>query len=264
MRTEQPLKLLKSPLILVLAQVRFAPVLQIKEYIPAIQEELRKQKYSDYQAEQIQQVTFTGAEVKTEQTNRWVFASRDRRDAVIIAPDFVVYETSNYDVFETFLAKLKPVLALIQDKINPDFAGQVGLRYVDLIRPDHGKPASEYVCESLRGLSKEQLKASSVLQQFIVEAQTPHGELTVRSFDSLAENAIPPDLASAPVELALTVDAKEVCRVLDIDHINREKTDFAPSLLVNRLWNLHGPSEEAFLAATTPEAIEFWKSREDV
>lgn len=264
MRKRQPLKLEKSPLVLVLAQVRFSPVLLIKEYIPAIQEELRRQRYSDYRAEQIQQVMFTGAEVKAEQANRWVFASRDRRDAVIIAPDFVVYETSSYDVFETFLERFEPVLALLRDKVSPDFAGQVGLRYVDLIRPAQGRAASEYLCESLRGLSKERLKAISVLQQFIVQAKTPHGELTVRSFETSAESMLPPDLASAHVELVLTLDANETCRILDIDHISRAKTDFDPPVLVDRLWNLHGPSEDAFLAATTPEAIEFWKSKEDL
>lgn len=260
MRKKPALKLHKSPLILVLAQVRFAPVLLIKEYIPAIQDELRRQKYSDYRAEQIQQVRFTGAEVKAEQTNRWVFASRDRREAVIIAPDFVVCETSNYDVFETFLDKFQPVLALLRETISPDFAGQVGLRYVDLIRPSQGKAASDYLCESLRGLSKDRLKATSALQQFIVQAQTGHGELTIRSFDSSGESILPPDLASAHIELSLNVDTNELCRILDIDHISRVQSDFDPSMLVDRLWDLHGPSEDAFLAATTSEAIESWKA----
>jgi len=35
-------KLKKSPLAMVLAQVKFAPVLQIQKYIPELQEELRK------------------------------------------------------------------------------------------------------------------------------------------------------------------------------------------------------------------------------
>ncbi len=264
MHRRQPLKLYRSPLIIVLAQVRFSPVLLIKNYIPAIQEELRKQKYSGYRAEQIQQVTLTGAEVKAEQTNRWVFTSRDRREAVVIAPDFVVYENSNYDVFETFLERFEPVLALLREKISLDFAGQVGLRYVDLIRPAQGKSASEYLCESLRGLSKEALKATSTRQQFIIQAQTVHGELTIRSFETSGESMLPPDLASAHIDLGLTFDTDVLCRILDIDHISRTETDFDPSVLVKRLWDLHGPSEDAFLAATTPEAIEFWKSMEDV
>lgn len=264
MRRRQALKLQRSPLILVLAQVRFAPVLLLKDFIPVIQEELRRQKFSDYRAEQIQQVMLAGAEVKTEQVNRWVFASRDRREAVIIAPDFLVYETSNYDVFETFLARLEPVLALLREKISPDFASQVGLRYVDLIRPAGGKPASDFLCASLRGLSPEKLNATSALQQFIIQAQTPHGELTVRSFESSGEGTLPPDLASAHIELSLNFDTNEQCRILDIDHINRGRADFDPSMLSKRLWDLHGPSEDAFLAATTPEAIDFWKDKENV
>ncbi|MBM4090963.1 MAG: TIGR04255 family protein [Planctomycetes bacterium] len=263
MRKRKPLKLHKSPLVLMLAQVRFSPVLLIKDYIPAIQEELRKRKYSDYRAEQIQQVMFTGSDVKAEQVNRWVFASRDRREAVILAPDFVVYETSAYDVFETFLDKFVPVLGLLREKVSLDFASHVGLRYVDLIRPAQGKAASQHLCDTLRGLSKDILKAASVRQQFVVQAQTACGDLTIRSFDASGESMLPPDLASAHVDLALPPDTSELCRILDIDHIGRAQTDFDTSVLVNRLWDLHGPSEDAFLAATTPEAIEFWKSKDD-
>ena len=262
MRKRQALKLHRSPLILVLAQVRFSPVLAIKEYIPAIQEELRKHTFSGYRAEHIQQVTFTGADLKTEQTNRWVFASRDRREAVVISPNFVVYETSSYDVFETFVARFEPVLTLLKEKVSLDFAEQVGLRYVDLIRPAEGKPASDFLCESLRGLSKEKLKAISALQQFIIQAKTPQGDLAIRSFENSGDSLLPPDLASTHLELGVSFDEAEPCRILDIDHISRAQLDFEPSALVKRLWDLHGSSEEAFFAATTPEAIEFWKSEE--
>lgn len=259
MRTTPPLKLYKSPLILVLAQIRFSPVLLIKDFIPVIQEELRKQKYSDYRAEQIQQVMFTGTDVKTEQTNRWVFASRDRRHAVIIAPDFVIYETSNYDVFETFLERFRPVLDLVQNKVGPDFAKQVGLRYVDLIRPTQTRTASEFLCEGLRGLPKEKLNVPSAFQQFTAQTPTPYGELNIRSLEGSYETILPPDLASSHIELALPSDPSEVCRTLDIDHISQSEVDFAPSALLDRLWDLHGPAADAFLAATTPEAIAFWK-----
>ena len=57
---------------------------------------------------------FTGAEVKAEQANRWV---RVQTAAVIIAPDFVVYETSSYDVFETFLERFERA-ALVRDKVS--------------------------------------------------------------------------------------------------------------------------------------------------
>ena len=44
-RQNPPLKLRYSPLVMVLAQVRFSPVLKMADYVPAIQEKLRREGY---------------------------------------------------------------------------------------------------------------------------------------------------------------------------------------------------------------------------
>ena len=41
MRTEPALKLERSPLILVLSQIRFSPVLKMADFVPDIQEKMR-------------------------------------------------------------------------------------------------------------------------------------------------------------------------------------------------------------------------------
>ena len=104
MRKEPALKLKKSPLVFVLSQVRFSPILKMENYVPDIQEDLRKQGFPRYKKEDIQQVSFGGPDIRAERDNRWVFSSRDQTEAIVLAPTFVVYETTNYDVFETFVS----------------------------------------------------------------------------------------------------------------------------------------------------------------
>ncbi|HED12157.1 MAG TPA: TIGR04255 family protein [Gammaproteobacteria bacterium] len=260
-RKEPALKLERSPLAFVLSQVRFPAVLKMEDRVPDIQEALRKQDFPRYNKEDIQQVTFSGNELKAERDKRWVFVSRSRHEAVILSSNFVVYETSDYDVFETFTERFSPVLKLIADATTTEFVEQLGLRYVDLIRPTENKAACEFLRENVRGLSQEDLGASSLRNQFSTQAHTEQGDLFVRSFENTGPNMVPPDLVSTHLRFKTNPDdlKDELYRILDIDHISKGEFDFHPEDLIQKLWDLHEFSSKAFEAAVTEEAIEFWK-----
>jgi len=260
-RKEPALKLERSPLVFVLSQVRFPAVLKMEDHVPDIQEALRKQDFPRYNKEDIQQVTFGGTELKAERDKRWVFASRSRREAVILSSNFVVYETSDYDVFETFTERFAPVLELIAATTSTEFVEQLGLRYVDLIRPTEKKAACEFLRQNVRGLSQEDLGAKSSRNQFSTQARTEHGDLFVRSFENTGPNMVPPDLVSTHLRFKTDPDdlKDELYRILDIDHISKGEFDFRPEQLIEKLWDLHDFSNKSFEAAVTEEAIEFWK-----
>ena len=80
MRTEPRLKLRRSPLILVLAQIRFNPLLKMSDYIPDIQEAMRGKGLIRFNQEETQQVVF-GPVVKTNQTTRWVFGTSEAKSS---------------------------------------------------------------------------------------------------------------------------------------------------------------------------------------
>ena len=258
---ETALKLERSPLVFVLSQVRFPAVLKMEDHVPDIQEALRKQDFPRYNKEDIQQVTFGGTELKAERDKRWVFASRSRHEAVILSSNFVVYETSDYDIFETFTERFSPVLELIGDITATEFVEQIGLRYVDLIRPTENKAAGEFLRQKVRGLSQEDLGAKSTRSQFSTQARTEQGDLFVRSFENTGPNMVPPDLVSTHLRFKTDPDdlKDELYRILDIDHITKGEFDFSREQLIEKLWDLHEFSSKAFRAAVTEEAIEFWK-----
>ena len=258
-RKEPGLKLERSPLVLVLVQVRFPAYLKMAQHMPEIQESLRAAGFSRYVEEQTQQVIF-GPEIQTGRGSRWVCASRDRREAAILTSNFVVYETSRYDVFETFLDRFRQIVDVVKDQAGIEFSEQVGLRYVDLIRKAGDLEASHFFRESLRGLTSEDLGASKSRQQFVIQGKTPHGDLKVQSFENSGGNFMPPDLVSTHLEFDVDLPKDEVFRVLDCDHIFRGEVDFDSDSLVQKLWGLHEFMTKAFRGAVTPDAIEYWKA----
>jgi len=263
MRKEPPLKLERSPLVFVLSQVRFPALLKMADYVPDIQESLRDDGFSRFAKEDIQQVAFGGPELKTERDTRWVFPSRDCSEAVVLAPSFVVYETSKYDVFETFTDRFSKVLDLVASITRIEFAEQLGLRYVDLIQPAEGKAAADFLRERVRGLSEADLGAKTSRHQFMTQAKTEHGDLYVRSFENSGPNFMPPDLVSTHLQFRVQAEElkDDLYRVLDIDHIAKGEFDFTAEALVRKLWGLHEYSAKAFRAAVTEDAIKYWKAK---
>ncbi len=105
-----------------------------------------------------------------------------------------------------FIEHFAPVLELIGSTVDVKFAEQVGLRYVDLIRPTADRPATDFLRENVRGLSRKDLGAKESRHQFVTQAQTEHGSLFVRSFDNTGPNVMPPDLASTKLDLQIDLD----------------------------------------------------------
>lgn len=262
-REGPPLKLQRSPLVYVLSQVRFPAILKMDTHLPDIQEDLRRTGFVRYNKEDIQQVVFGGPEVRAEHGTRWVFSSRDRSEAVVLAPGFVVYETSKYDVFETFSSRFYEVLNVVSNRTKIELVEKLGLRYIDLIRTAEGRSAKEFLREHVRGLAPEDLGAKKSRHQFVIQAETDQGDLLVRSFENSGPDFLPPDLVSTHTHLDFPVAredlGRDTYRILDIDHIAKGEFDFDPSTLIDKLWELHACASRAFLAAVTEEAIEYWK-----
>ena len=264
MREAPPLRLKRSPLAFVLCQIRFPAFLNMEQCIPSIQSDLRGLGYTRFSQENAQQVDFVGGGIKTGLNTRWVFPNRMRNEAVVLAPSFLVYETSDYDVFETFVARVLPLVDVVRDATDIDFAEQVGLRYVDVIRSGGGREATGFLNNGLHGLSSDGLGANVMGRQFLTQAQTDSGELYVRCFANSGEDFMPPDLATTHLEFKLDTAllADETYEVLDIDHIAKREIPLAKASVGDTLWTLHHGSNKAFLAAVTEEAVRFWKGED--
>ncbi|NOZ79924.1 MAG: TIGR04255 family protein, partial [Acidobacteria bacterium] len=178
-RQQPPLKLRNSPLVMVLAQVRFAPVLQMAEYVPALQESLRHKGCPRFEAQTIREIVF-GPQVKVKEAERWVFANAKNTEAVVLSKDFVVLETNRYTVFEDFANRLETILEILGTEVELSLAHRLGLRFVDMILPRDGEDLQEYLRPQLHGLKPQDLGVEELLNQFESRGRTTEGQLVIR------------------------------------------------------------------------------------
>jgi uncharacterized protein (TIGR04255 family) len=261
MRTEPALHLPKSPLIFVLAQVRFSPVLTMKEKVPAIQEAMRKQGYPGFQTRKIEVETFvTGASApaKVDVREQWEFLNKERTESVLVDRESVVLQTTRYPTFEEYLGKLAIALKTVQEHAEPNLMLRLGLRYVDLISPSDPHELGYYVKSELRGMPFSDLgKKRAMMSESIVETDT-RSKLVVRYVEGSSGFAFPPDLM--PVSLAFTRNPvqKSPFGLLDFDHFTEESMDYNVETVLARAWSLHRVLEKAFKASVTVCAFKEW------
>lgn len=257
-RLEPGLKLERSPLILVLSQIRFSAVLKMADFIPDIQEAMRGEGLARFTQEESQQVVF-GPVVKTNQTTRWVFSNRAQTEAVILSNDFFVYEVSKYDVFETFTSRLLPLFEHVCKAAKLSFAVQTGLRYIDLLQGNANHNVDDFISETLRGLTAEQLGVKTANHQFVIQAETDLGTLFLRSYENTGDQFLPPDLQTKHLQFKASTSSDEEFRILDFDNVSLGDFDLDGDAVEQKLWQLHASTDRAFRAAVTEVALEYWK-----
>lgn len=270
-RTKPAQKLVASPLILVLAQVRFSQILSMDTHVPAIQDRLRKLGYVRYQSSTMTELHLDAdtMALRKDQRPRWDFLDRDRRNGVVLADSFIVLHTNQYSTYEAFLPHFIDVLKVLHETAQPALTARVGLRYVDVIRPRQGETMRDYLNVGLMAFDLDtSLPADSIQRQSSrVEsvAETNTGILSVRSTVRADGQYLPPDLV--PPVLAyddyLAPAPGETISVLDIDHANMIESDFDVGRLESVLIDLHDAADLAFRAAATPFARTAWDKPEN-
>lgn len=149
---EVPLK--DAPLIRVIAQVRFPPILSIekKDFVGSFQEAIRE-KYPILQPEQTQ--TFVlgpqGVVQPTFQVT-WRFIDTAGSWRVSLAPNFMALETTAYSSRRDFLERLEHLLIAFDKSFNPQIIERFGLRYIDRLLGQDLQNISSLVKPEMAGL----------------------------------------------------------------------------------------------------------------
>ncbi len=257
---KQSVKLPRSPLIFVLAQVRFSPVLKMESYVPDIQEYMRHHEFPKYRVETIQNIMI-GTETKTEVTKRWIFDDTDSCRQVILTTDALTFQTTAYDTFDGFVSNFTAVTQPLADYAEVESIEQIGLRYVDLLTPIDGISTGELLRPGLRGVSAASLESQNTVFSFASQAQTPAGVLTVRSIQLMnIASLLPPDLGEVSMAFPEWALKAQDTRVLDFDHISRTNLSFSGAGLSQELGELHKYTDVAFRSFVTEEAFQAWSA----
>lgn len=254
----QPKKLSNQPLVLVLAEFRFSEVLSMAEYIPAIQDRLRKHFPLPEKREQ-QKVDVAPGGIKIGSSVEWLFRSADERSAIIVGGSRMVFITAEYDRFPGFHERSMSALQVLNDVVEPTLLFRVGLRYSDYIAPDDADLSSQELdqCVAKHLLPDDNFKSLGQTNYHLTETSvvTNKGVLLIRSHCGAHGQVVMPDLASnASISLEVTGDTNRVAMILDFDHYwasENKDSPFSIKRASEKLEDLHEGTRAAFWRATT-------------
>jgi uncharacterized protein (TIGR04255 family) len=141
----------------VLCQVRFSPVLRIRQddAIVDFQETIRE-TYPQYAKHQGISMLITpgGVQQQAEPVAQHRFTDADGAFTAVLAPDFVALETRNYIDVEDFQGRVVSLVEAVQQQYAPAQIHRLGLRFINELRlstPDPKTEMREALAPSLLG-----------------------------------------------------------------------------------------------------------------
>ena len=240
-----------SPLVLVLCEIRFSPVLAIDRHVTAIQDRLRNNGFPDYSVATQQQIQF-GAEGGVQLQ----FASADKKRVMTLTTSSIALQVTDYQTFEDFQEPLRLVVDVLSREVQPSYADRIGLRYVDAV-VDVGSDLTEIFTEAVTTFSPEELGVESLLSSQQILARSAVGQLLIRMNQVENTPILPPDLLT-PDFPQLAAVKPGIHAILDIDSSDESRTAFNFDVIEPRLWAVHGPASAAFWKSVRPAAMEKW------
>lgn len=246
-----------SPLVLVLCEIRFSPVLAIDQHVTAIQDSLRNNGFPDYSVATQQQIQF-GAEgsVQLQPSLRWSFTSADKKRVITLTTSSIALQVTDYRTFEDFQEPLRLVVDVLSREVKPSYADRIGLRYVDAV-VNVGSDLTEVFTEAVTTFSPEDLGVDSLLSSQQILARSTVGQLLIRMNQVEDTPILPPDLLT-PDFPQLAAAKPGIHAILDIDSSDESRTPFNFDVIEPRLWAVHGPASVAFWKSVRPAAMEKW------
>lgn len=259
------MKLTNSPLVLVLAQLRIAPVLAMERYIPDIQERLRKSGFPRFSRTQVQELAFGPGGPMIQASNRWEFADESSRWMIVVTENSIAVLTTAHDTFESpFLERLLLAGAAVNEFATPVHVNRAGLRYINVVVRAEGHGFSEYLHAGFLGPKPETVGFTKVMTNFAAVGETAEGILALRCNFVSDDAVLPADLNVGNVlRLRDDIPYAEPHAFLDIDHFVEIDASLDVDAIRDRYHGLHTTTRAAFLGAVQPFALKEWGKTDD-
>ncbi|WP_027994227.1 TIGR04255 family protein [Simplicispira psychrophila] len=259
-----PLK--NPPVYFTVAQVRFNTLLKLADYLPSIQEGLRKAgfpAFSTHKGIAVQLVVQDGLTIPQPISyEQFLFGNVEQTHSFVLSTDTLTFQSTNYGTYETFSSTFLEGLKLVHDVVTLDFTERVGLRYLDHLSPKASDSLDRYLASQVRGLSAC-IGGESV--HSYAEAFNLMNEVRLRTRVVIQDDylAFPPDLLPQGMVLQQRfVQAKGLHAILDMDGSIEGRQLFSLSTLNQQLQSIHHVISTAFHTTVTDHARAAWDERE--
>jgi uncharacterized protein (TIGR04255 family) len=253
-----------APVFYTLAQVQFNPIKNMSDYVPKLQDRLRRNGFPDFREEHqiglsIRRLDESPPDIQTQPQVSWIFTNARRTEGYSLALNSLTFSTTNYDTFKDFLEKTITGLDMVHDIIGLSYTDRIGLRYLDSIVAEENDNLQQYLNPSLLGFS-ENLEGELVHIFTQTLSKVEGGSLVAKSFMSTGTLPLPPDLISAPLEIQprfTSIDGQNL--VLDMDYFTDNRVDFDLANAREKITIAHNIIKKAFEASVTPYALQKWE-----
>ena len=171
-----------DPLVRVVAQVRFARVLSVREqsFVAPFQEAIRR-SYPLVERETQELVApGTGGALQVAESVLWRFSDAEHNWQVTLSEDFVALDCNDYSNRVDFLSRLAQTLGAVGSHVGPVLTSRVGVRYTDrLSEPDDLEQLPEFVRPELLGLASAKLGEGEAVSE-LTQAEFIMGQVRLR------------------------------------------------------------------------------------
>ena len=258
-----PLK--KPPVYFTLAQVRFNTLLKLGEYLPSIQDALRKEGFPDFVTRRsvVLQVAMQDSQaVPTPVAHEaYFFGTADKTRCFVLSAGALALQTSEYGTFEEFSSMLLTGLGLIHQVVQLDFTERVGLRYLDQVVPKVTDNLAQYLAPEVLGLSAS--LGGKPVHSFS-ETFNEVGNVQLRSRVLIQDGGLsfPPDIQpdGMVINPRFLADTGHHA-MLDTDGFIEAREEFSADTVGQQLNTIHDVVRLAFRATVTPYAFNVWDEK---
>jgi uncharacterized protein (TIGR04255 family) len=258
-------KMTNAPVYFALMQVRFNPILALDSYAPAIQERFRKRGFPDAQRGVRQTLNLNLAapggppQVPFGQTALYTFYNMNRTSGFILDQVALSFQTTEYDVFETFSGEFRQGLQSVHSGVELSYTDRIGFRYLDAVFPKENEHLGDYLNSSVLGLSEQ--FAGNVVHCFTeTNLRIADVNVVARVIVRDGEIGFPPDLITEAIPVASRFSAlRGRHAILDTDGYFERREPFDLDRITDHLGKIHDEVTKAFRATVTPIALKAWE-----
>jgi uncharacterized protein (TIGR04255 family) len=256
-----PLK--SPPVYFTVVQARFNTLLMLGDYLPSIQEAMRRGGFPDFTSRKMVTLQIAAQEGQVTAPNvvnleQFLFGNADKTHMFVLNPDALTLQSTRYGRFEDFSALFLKGLAIVHDVVQLDFTDRVVLRYLDHVAPRPNDSLDLYVVPEVRGLGAR-LDGKAV--HSFSETFSRVGDVQLRSRVVIQDGglAFPPDLTSDGMKIDdrfLGYSGHHA--TLDTDGFIDGRMAFSIPAVGEQISTIHRVISAAFKAAVTEHAFKVW------
>ena len=251
--------LIRAPLVRVVAQVSFAPILAIRnpDKVAGFQEAIRA-TYPNLTQEQLPRLTLQAdGTPNIQDVVIWRFSSslKSLQWRVSLGIDFVALETSVYKSRRDFLERLEIILSNVEKNFRPSEAYRLGLRYVDRIVGDGFEQIDSLISPGVLGISRRDDGAQSALGKAIKFLMT---EAHLEADEGIIQarwGHLPPNQTYDPDTLE---GINKSSWTIDLDMFTRSPQPFVSSDLLALATVFAERNYSVFREMVTPDFLRFY------